>query len=320
MAQLQSGIKQSSRQLINLDGAILEEEVVPFQRLSRAFKFGDGIFERVRWVDGLIVHAALHASRLAAGMRILQLGGDFKLTEHFIKEQCGLLFTALIDAGANVHPSQEFFRCAGFRISVFRKDAGDDGFPSGMSELSFLIELESIQDSAYSLNVKGSQIVLFTEIIVPRTSLSALNILSAIPFICASLYAKRAGVDVALLLNADGNLVASSTGGNIFLVKNNAFYTPSLAEGCVNSVMRAVVLGLLQADGFPVHELAIPATALDEADELFITDDIGGVFWVSGFKHHRYFQSASKRLITRLNQLITQKEPSIASSLAVRSQ
>ncbi len=320
MAQLQFGYKQSGRQLINLDGAILEEGLVPFHRLSRAFKFGDGIFERVRWLDGLFVHAALHASRLAAGMKILQLGGDFKLTEHFIREQCGLLFTARIDAGASVHSSQEFLRSAGFRISVFRKDASEEDHTIGMSDFSFLIELESIQDPAYSLNVRGSQIVLFTEIIVPRTSLSALNTLSAIPFICASLYAKRAGVDVALLLNAEGNLVASSTGGNIFMAKNNAFYTPSLSEGCVNSVMRAVILELLQVDGFRVHELAIPTTALDEADELFITDDIGGVFWVSGFKHHRYFQSASKRLITRLNQLITQQEPPIASSLTVRSQ
>jgi len=320
MAHLQSGDKQSGRQLINLDGAILEERLVPFQQLSRAFKFGDGIFERVRWLDGLIVHAALHASRLAAGMRVLQLGGQTKLTENFMNEQCGLLFNALAGASENVHPVKEVFRCAGFRISVFRKDAGDDGFPSVKSEFSFLIELESIQDPAYSLNVKGNQIVLFTEIILPRTSLSALNTLSTIPFICASLYARRAGVDVALLLNADGNLVASSTGGNIFLVKNNAFYTPSLAEGCVNSVMRAVVLELLQADGFRVHELAIPATALDKADELFITDDIGGVFWVSGFKHHRYFQSASKRLIARLNQMVAQGDIAIASSLTVPSQ
>ena len=47
--------------------------------------------------------------------------------------------------------------------------------------------------------------------------------------------------------------------------------TPPLSSGCLNGVTRALVIDLCQANGIPVREVPLPASALTQSDEAFLT-------------------------------------------------
>lgn len=90
--------------------------------------------------------------------------------------------------------------------------------------------------------------------------------------------AKRQGADEAILANLQGNL-CEGTGSNIFLVKDGEVVTPPLDDGCLAGVTRGLVL-----DWFDVRERSVPVSALESADEIFLTSctrDVHPVQWVA---------------------------------------
>jgi branched-chain amino acid aminotransferase len=80
-------------------------------------------------------------------------------------------------------------------------------------------------------------------------------------------------------------------------------YTPALSEGCVEGVMRQVVIKLAGENNIPVTEAQINPDILYEADEVFLTNATRGIQSVMGFGVRRYFNEMSKLLIDELNKL-----------------
>ena len=65
--------------------------------------------------------------------------------------------------------------------------------------------------------------------------------------------------------------------------------------------MRAAVARLALANGYKVYECDLSPQELLRADELFLTNAIRGVQWVSSYRTKRYFSTTSQRLLTLLN-------------------
>ncbi|MEM2932825.1 MAG: branched-chain amino acid transaminase [Candidatus Pacearchaeota archaeon] len=87
--------------------------------------------------------------------------------------------------------------------------------------------------------------------------------------ILASLEAKSAGFDEALLLDCEGN-VAEGPGENIFLVKNGKLFTP--AKGSIlPGITRDSVIKIAKDLGIDVTEKKISVKELKSTDEAFFT-------------------------------------------------
>lgn len=82
--------------------------------------------------------------------------------------------------------------------------------------------------------------------------------------------AKAKNAQEAIFANTRGEL-CEGTGSNIFLVLNGQLHTPSLDSGCLAGVTRAIVLELCQEMGISVNEDPLPMSALDDAEEMFLT-------------------------------------------------
>ena len=76
-----------------------------------------------------------------------------------------------------------------------------------------------------------------------------------------------------------------------------------MSEGCVEGVMRSVVMRLAAENGLDVIEAQINPEILHEADEVFLTNVSRGIRWVMGFSNKRYFNEVSRFLVTKLNEL-----------------
>ena len=90
---------------------------------------------------------------------------------------------------------------------------------------------------------------------------------------------------------------------NVFIGYQDHLYTPALSEGCVEGVMRQVVIKLARENNIPVTEAQINPDILYEADEVFLTNAGRGIQSVMGFGVRRYFNEVSKLLTDELNKL-----------------
>ncbi|VAW53856.1 Branched-chain amino acid aminotransferase [hydrothermal vent metagenome] len=77
------------------------------------------------------------------------------------------------------------------------------------------------------------------------------------------------GYDEALLLDSKG-YVAEGSGENIFMVKDDVLYTPTLTAS-LNGITRNTIMRLAEEQGYKVVETIIKIEELYEADEVFFT-------------------------------------------------
>jgi para-aminobenzoate synthetase/4-amino-4-deoxychorismate lyase len=83
--------------------------------------------------------------------------------------------------------------------------------------------------------------------------------------------------DADPLLVDEDDLLLETGRGNVFVVRLGEVATPPLDGRILPGVSRATVLELLADAGVPCQERSVPLAALGEADEVFVTNAIGGV-------------------------------------------
>lgn len=279
---------------ININGQIQDAALPIFQVNNRAFRYGDGVFETMRLYKGRVLFSEKHFSRLVAGMEMLRLDYDSRLTEEWMCEEV-----------LKLSRSARIFKSGRIRFTVYRSGAGL--YTPETNRFSFIVELEKLPAENFELNEKGYLVDLFTGVILPRNALSRLKTTNALPYVLAAVSKKENGLDETFLLNDEGGLV-EGTSTNIFLVKNNKVFTPGLMEGCTEGVMRSVILELLKEQQISVTELTIPPQSLADADEVFLTNAVQGIRWVGGYKQKRYYNQLAKKLNRLLNERIYSAE------------
>ena len=85
----------------------------------------------------------------------------------------------------------------------------------------------------------------------------------------ATMEARRAGYDEAIMLSQDG-YVADGPGENIFVVKDGVLYTPPLAMSILPGITRDTIIQIAQDLGHRVEETLLIRTDLYLADEVFM--------------------------------------------------
>ncbi len=272
---------------VNYNGEILENSGPVMRSGNRGYLYGDGLFESIRVINGRPINLENHISRLLEGAKFLKMRvPSFYSTEFFEKYISELLQKSDIRYGA---------KC---RLSLDRISGGT--YAPQSNEVEYFIEVYSLERNFYDLNQKGLEIDLYTEIKKPKNFLSRYKIKNGLIYVLASIAAKEKGVDDLLLHNENGGII-ESTSSNLFVVSNGVLYTPGLEEGCLAGTMRMQIINLALDNGIKVYECNLMPQNLLVADEIFLTNAIKGVTWVSGYRTKRYVNTMSKRFIDLLN-------------------
>ncbi|RZK29999.1 MAG: hypothetical protein EOO61_19870, partial [Hymenobacter sp.] len=108
-----------------------------------------------------------------------------------------------------------------------------------------------------------------------------------LPYLMGALAAKELKCNDAIILNSHGR-VCDSCIANIFIIKDKQIFTPSLGEACVAGVMRGYLLKQLPVMGFDISETTITEQMLLDADEVFFTNSIYNMRWVSNVEDKQY--------------------------------
>jgi branched-subunit amino acid aminotransferase/4-amino-4-deoxychorismate lyase len=278
-------------QYINHNGVILASAANAVMLSNRSFRYGDGLFESIRIANHRPQFLKEHIQRLHTGMKVLKMQPHPLLNEQFL--EAAILELAQknnINAGGRV------------RLTIYRNDGGL--YTPDTNEVSYFIEADRLDESNYMLNPKGFTIDQYAEFKKQQHILSNIKSANSLLYVMASINKKQLGLDECLLLN-DKHYIIEGISSNIFAVKNGVLYTPPISDGCVDGVMRKKIIEIAQANRIAVYEISIMQNVLLGADELFLTNAVNGIRWIVAYKQKRYFNNTSKKLIDKLNELIS---------------
>lgn len=267
---------------INLNGELLDAGSAVLRSDNRAFRYGDAVFESMRFSSGEILFFDDHYDRLCRAMQVLVVQGN----ENFSPNNLRFHIHALIQANGIKGSSR-------IRVEVFRN--GEGTYTPETNESSFLIEATPLEGSVYSLNKEGLKIDVFTELKKQVNPFSKYKTANSLLFVMAGLFMKKNLLDDCIVLNESGN-VCEVNGSNIFLVKDGVVATPLLTEGCIDGVMRKNILRILESENHPCEQRVISIEELLSAQEVFLTNVSKGIRWVGALKQKRYFNKFSQSL------------------------
>lgn len=274
--------------LINFNGELIPEDSKLFTAANRSFRYGDGLFESMRIMKGKLKFPELHADRLQKGMKALKIDGYSQTDTWFLKEKVEEL------------ARRNKIKHGRVRLTVFRDAEGL--YSPSQNKMAYCLEVQPLDEPRYYLNDKGLIMDVYSELKKPFNFLSNIKTCNSLIYVMAGLFKQQNRLDDIFLLNDSSNLCEAGS-SNIFVWYQNHLYTPALSEGCVEGVMRRVVIQLARDNNIPVTEAQINAEVLNEADEVFLTNATKGIQWVMGYGVKRYFNRISKALMDELNKL-----------------
>jgi branched-chain amino acid aminotransferase len=272
---------------VNNNGSVLNNDGPTIKAGNRGYLYGDGVFESIRIIQGQPVNLENHIKRLLEGAKKIKMRPPSFFNEDFFADKISeLLSKSGITEGG---------RC---RIHLDRASGGT--YSPESNEVEFYIEVYPLDSNTFKLNTKGCEVDIFMDLHKSKSPLSNFKIKNGIIYVLASIAAKEKNLDDLLITNSSGGIL-EGTSSNLFVVSNGVLYTPGLEEGCLAGTMRMQIINLALENGIKVYECNILPQNLLVADEIFLTNAIQGITWVSGYRTKRYFNTISKQLVELLN-------------------
>lgn len=258
---------------------------------NRAFLYGDAVFETVKIINSKILFLEDHYFRLMSSMRVVRMEIPMNFTMEYFEQQIIELAKA-----------KNLVISARARITVYRNDGGY--YLPQNNSVSFLINVESLENTLYYINKSEYVVDLYTDFYVPKQLISSIKTTNKIINITASIFANENDLDNCLLLNNNKNVIEALQ-GNIFMLKGNVLITPPVSEGCLNGVMRKQILALARKiENLEVIERIISPFDLQKADELFITNVIKGIQPITRYRKKEFATNFAATLLQKLNDSI----------------
>ena len=242
---------------IYIDGKYYDEKNAKVSVFDHGLLYGDGIFEGIRAYNGRVFRLQEHIDRLFDSAKAILL--DIPITH------AAMMRAVVETCRANK------IRDGYIRLIVTR-GVGTLGLnPKRCKRPSIIVIAGKIQLYPPELYARGLDIVTVpTTRNLPNAVNPAIKSLNYLNNILAKIEANNAGVEEAVMLNAEG-YVAECTGDNIFIVKGGRLLTPPLSAGALYGITRGVVMDLAREDNIPVSDPNLTRYDLFVADECFLT-------------------------------------------------
>ena len=265
----------------NCNGKVYKEGALVVGADNRGLRYGDGLFETIKIINGRLILEDEHFARLWKGMLTLQ----FEIPKHFtpdkLKEEIVLL------TKKNSHTS------ARIRLSIYR---GDGGLYDAKNHMpNYIIQSWLLPEGNGLWNSNGLVVGIYDEVKKTCDITSNIKHNNYLPYVLAALNAKKEKWNDAIILNTQGN-ICDSTIANIFIIKDGVISTPALKEGCVAGIMRKKIIQELATTGYKLVEKEITKEELKEADEVFFTNSIYNIRWIQRIENKEYITTITQKI------------------------
>ena len=275
----------------NYNGKIFKEGTSVVGPDNRGLRYGDGLFETMKMKQGILIYEDEHFARLWKGMKVLQ----FEIPKHFTVE----ILRSEVEALAEKNGHENAGR---IRLEVVR---GDGGLYDAKNHTpNYIIQTWPLADGNGQWNSNGLVLGIYKDARKSCDVLSNIKHNNYLPYVLAALTAKSEKWNDAILLNSNGR-VCDTTIANLFVIKDQIIYTPSLSEGCVAGIMRKMVMKEMIAANWEVIEKELTIDDLEAADEVFLTNSIYNLRWVQRVGEISYQNQIVQKIFTGIFQTIS---------------
>lgn len=223
---------------------------------DRGFTLGHGLFETVLWESNTLAHWDAHVERMARGCRVLRLpaprADDLRRAALVALDAAGSPLRAAVRLNWSAGPGARGL------------DPPDD------------LQPRLTATAAASAPPKGPVSLATAKVRRnDRSPAARLKSLSYLDNVLARAEAREAGADEALMLNTAGE-VACCAAANVFWVRHDEVFTPSLECGVLDGIMRREVIAACHGLGLPLQEVFTNPGRIAGAP-MFITNSLIGV-------------------------------------------
>jgi len=245
------------RMKVFIDGKYHGEREAKISVFDHGLLYGDGIFEGIRAYNGRVFKLKEHLDRLYCSAKALLL--EIPMTHAELTR--AVVETCRLNRVRN-----------GYVRLLVTRGVGTLGLnPKRCERPSVIIIAGTIQLYPPALYEQGMEIVTVPTIRNLHSAVNpAIKSLNYLNNILAKIEANIAGVEEAIMLNAEG-YVAECTGDNLFIVKAGQLLTPPLSAGALYGITRSTVMDLARELGVVVSEPNLTRYDIFNADECFLT-------------------------------------------------
>lgn len=241
---------------ILVDGVAVES----IDARDRGVLFGDGLFETIAVVEGVIVNWADHGERLISGCARLDIPCP----------QLGMLETEILTV-TNSHARSVV------RVTLTRGPGGIGYTPPPVPEPTRIVARRSWPQHYAGKAMHGVRIGVARHPLSTNPALAGVKHLNRLDQVLASREVERANWDEALMRDVSGNII-EATRCNVFALLDGELVTPALDTAGVRGVMRKNVIAVAGTLGITAHERSLRLDDIERADELFLCNAIAGIW------------------------------------------
>ncbi|WP_349409089.1 aminodeoxychorismate lyase [Pseudalkalibacillus sp. SCS-8] len=252
---------------IYLNGDIVKDKEAAISPFDYGYLYGIGFFESFRIYDGHPFLLDDHLDRLNKALQ------EVHINQRFTRASMQSIIERLLNVNGWQHAS--------FRLSV----TAGKGEPAlrtlAFEEPTILVYGGPLPEAPMELQEKKASVLT-----IRRNSPEGSERWKSHHFLNNLLAKQEIGNPAVegIFLDQFGH-VAEGITSNIFWVKGNTVYTPSVDTGILNGITRQYVLSLCEKRGITVEIGRYPLSALLEAEEIFMTNsvqEITGIHEVDG--------------------------------------
>lgn len=272
---------------INLNGELIDSDKPVLSHHNRAFRYGDALFETLKVVDHKPLFISDHINRLTLSMHLLSLAPERHYTELFFEKE----IKKLLEKNGWSH--------ARIRISVFRQS---DGFYTPSDDRAqFLIEGHPLEEPRYTAQRDGLKVTVYPDHFKPFNNLAGLKSANSLLYVLAGIWKRDHGFDELLIQNEHGRM-AEAVSSNIMIYKDGVVLTPAASEACLSGIMKEIVMVLVNRMNIDARPAMLTLEDVKAADEVWLTNMIQGLQWVSTFDEVQYGHELADKVVAALNE------------------
>lgn len=261
--------------MVNNNGAIVKYDDFVINASNRAFNYGDGLFETMRYSDGFIYFYEDHYFRLMGSMCMMRIDIAQELNMEMLHQE---ILNTIESNGLKQ-------KSARIRLHFYRDNGGF--YAPDKNSAKYLIEVEPLNDNGYSILENGLSSEVYFDHPKAKSVLSSIKSNNALIYVLASVYAKENELDQVFILNTDQEIVETQN-ANIIVIKDKKAFVPTPDQGALDGVVRKQMIKLLEEDGYEISDDKIRPYEINIADQVFVTNSIFGIQYINQFKKKQF--------------------------------
>jgi 4-amino-4-deoxychorismate lyase len=244
---------------------------------DRGLAYGDGLFETMAAMDGHIRWLDYHLQRLQLGCERLDLPPpDWQALRREIADYCP-------EHGRSV-----------VKLIVTR-GAGARGYrPDESAQPSRILSISPWPGCPPANYTDGISVRTMQLRLGENPALAGIKHLCRLEQVLAQLELRAGDAQEGLLLGSSG-FVVGGISSNVFLLRGSELVTPDLARCGVSGVMRRATLEFAPQLGLTVIERDVTPEEVQQADEVFMTNALFGIWPVAMLDQHAFRRGPKTR-------------------------